>query len=346
MTLTVAEVLGKGIALLVVTLCVGRWVRTPEGRGALWLGTAAALVLLPIACLWGPELGRWPGVAAPSQHSLGAVMWRAAGWLAAGWLAAGWLAAGWLAVGWLAGVGVGLAALARSSWLVARHWRHSSPCVDARLLDLLAQCAREQRLARVPALRCGDRRVSPFTAGWRRPWIHLPDTASRWGHDVLQSVLAHECAHIRMRHWPARRLSALALLVHWPNPLAWILYRQCVRDQEWACDDRAMASGIHGVRYAGDLVQAARQQHIALASSGFPSLRHRVLRAVQGEARGLAWRPQQCVRVVSAVVLVGLALGSLGVASPQTHAPSRDASGAGPLFGPHGLFGPDALLRR
>lgn len=78
---------------------------------------------------------------------------------------------------------------------------------------------------------------SPFILGLVRPKIYLPshmDAAS------MESVIAHEKAHLARRdHW-WKPLGFLILAVYWFNPLCWLAYVLLCRDIELACDEKVI----------------------------------------------------------------------------------------------------------
>jgi len=78
---------------------------------------------------------------------------------------------------------------------------------------------------------------SPFVLGVIKPRIYLPFKISDAD---LESVIAHEQAHIsRKDHW-WKPLGFLLMAIHWFNPFAWIAYVVLCRDIELACDERVI----------------------------------------------------------------------------------------------------------
>lgn len=78
---------------------------------------------------------------------------------------------------------------------------------------------------------------SPFILGIFRPRIYIPSSLQK---QHLQSVLAHERAHLaRKDHW-CKPLGYLLLSVYWFNPLIWIAYICLCRDIEYACDEKVV----------------------------------------------------------------------------------------------------------
>ena len=78
---------------------------------------------------------------------------------------------------------------------------------------------------------------SPFILGIFTPRIYVPSSMQEQN---LQSVLAHEKAHLaRKDHW-WKPFGYLLLSVYWFNPLIWIAYICLCRDIEYACDEKVI----------------------------------------------------------------------------------------------------------
>jgi TonB family protein len=81
----------------------------------------------------------------------------------------------------------------------------------------------------------------------------------RLGADGIDTLLAHELAHLSRRdHW-VRHIELAALALFWWNPIAWWAALRLRRAQELCCDDR-VAELLPGKRraYADTLVETAR----------------------------------------------------------------------------------------
>ncbi len=108
----------------------------------------------------------------------------------------------------------------------------------------------------VDVLECGVE--MPMSVGLRRPAILLPRGAPDWEAERLRLVLAHELAHVRRGDLVSNFLARMALCLHWWNPLAWVAWREFVREREKAADDMVIESGASPVTYAGYLLEMAR----------------------------------------------------------------------------------------
>lgn len=83
--------------------------------------------------------------------------------------------------------------------------------------------------------------ATPALYGWLRPRLLFPPgLLERLTPDELSHVLAHERAHVERRDLCALSLLRAATLLHWLNPLAWLLLRRAREDCELACDERVL----------------------------------------------------------------------------------------------------------
>ena len=82
-----------------------------------------------------------------------------------------------------------------------------------------------------------DRVQTPFILGVLRPRVYLPSDLNE---EQVQSVIAHERAHLARRdHW-WKLLGWLLLTVYWFNPLCWAAHILFCRDIEMACDEKVI----------------------------------------------------------------------------------------------------------
>ena len=144
----------------------------------------------------------------------------------------------WQALGVVWGVGaIALATVLLSRWLTCRRaFAEALPCRDQRVAAFLQAHPMRRRIR----VRVSNRIGSPLSYGLLRPVILLPASLSRADDQRLGYVLTHEFLHIRA--WDMLRKSALllALCLHWPNPLIWLMTRLFTRDMELMCDERVV----------------------------------------------------------------------------------------------------------
>jgi beta-lactamase regulating signal transducer with metallopeptidase domain len=84
----------------------------------------------------------------------------------------------------------------------------------------------------------------PMTFGLLRSAIFMPSDVWQWSDERRRIVLLHELAHVRRgdvaTHWLAR----MALTVYWWNPLAWMAWREFLKERERATDDLVLAAAL------------------------------------------------------------------------------------------------------
>ena len=98
----------------------------------------------------------------------------------------------------------------------------------------------------------------PFTYGFLRPVIVLPESAEEWTTERRRSVLLHELAHVRRRDLVTNAVVQLACAVYWFHPLVRLAARRVRIEAERACDALVVAAGTRPSDYAGDLLEIAR----------------------------------------------------------------------------------------
>lgn len=153
------------------------------------------------------------------------------------------------------------------AWFVARFlWRsarlrtlRSSArplTLSADAAQLFAQCCRRFHVSRV-SLHSSSRIAGPIALGVSRPLILLPEAmAADLRRSDLETILAHELAHLRRRDFLTNLLCELmSLPVAW-HPAIWIMRQRIAETRELACD--RMAAEVAGSTfYAQSLLRLA-----------------------------------------------------------------------------------------
>lgn len=119
----------------------------------------------------------------------------------------------------------------------AKLFRQSLPCEDLKLIHKVNSF----HLHRKVQVRVTDRFPSPLTYGIIHPVILIPRNFKQENEQDISYVLTHEYVHIR-RFDAIRKLAyAVALCVHWFNPLVWCLFFLAGRDLEVSCDKEVIS---------------------------------------------------------------------------------------------------------
>jgi outer membrane protein len=221
-------------------------VRAAAVRHRVWTVVMLAMLALPVAIAWAPDVSLpvlppaysdAPSAAAPSSYSIHV----AATPIEAATVdlapAPSWSWQAWLLAIYFAGAAVLLARLAIGS---------------VRVLLL----AREATVVR--GLLTSARIATPFTFGLLEPKILLPKGWDQWSETRLAVVLDHEHTHVTRRDPLVQWLALLNRAVFWFHPLAWWLERQLAALAEDACDATVLARGHNAADYSQQLLDLAR----------------------------------------------------------------------------------------
>ncbi|MEM1082601.1 MAG: M56 family metallopeptidase [Verrucomicrobiota bacterium] len=209
---------------------------------------------------------------------------------------------------WLAGSTL-LLARVMASGIRLSIWRR-----DSSRIEILETRDRPVELRSHPAIN------SPMAAGILKPLILVPPTWSEWRQQDRDMVLAHELAHHR-RHDPLwRLLGALALALHWCNPLVWWLVRRHATLSEFACDAMVVRDGARPESYAHllcDLAQVRATPQSTAAMSESSALKARVTRLM---------KPSGSVSPALSTLLIVLAILTAIIAAILQRAETRPAA--------------------
>ncbi|MEO8373174.1 MAG: M56 family metallopeptidase, partial [Candidatus Solibacter sp.] len=155
---------------------------------------------------------------------------------------------------WTIGLAVGLVQMLAGFALLMRTRRRARSSPDQETADALAPRLGIEHPVHV--LEFGA--VMPMTFGVLRPTVLLPETARAWSQERRDVVLLHELAHIARGDAATQLLARAALALHWWNPLAWLAWREFLRERERATDDLVLSAGAVASNYAGHLLEIAR----------------------------------------------------------------------------------------
>jgi len=162
---------------------------------------------------------------------------------------------------WSAGSAVSFVRMAIAWAAIERIRRTSTPLLIADLAALTEPLGLHDEVD-VLETRPGS---MPMSFGLLRPAVFLPAEAAEWDQERRHIVLLHELAHVRRGDFAAHLLARTALGLYWWNPLAWIAWREFLKEQERAADDLVLTAGAPAAEYAGHLLEIARTMQAAPA---------------------------------------------------------------------------------
>ena len=161
---------------------------------------------------------------------------------------------------------IGIAAISAQMFLayarLLRLRRRSQPSPDD---GVAAPLARQLGISRHVTILETEEGSMPMTCGLLRPAIFMPAGASHWTEERRRMVLLHELAHVKRGDVATHLLARLAAILNWWNPLAWLAWREFLKERERATDDLVLASGARPSDYAAHLLEVARSMQTSPA---------------------------------------------------------------------------------
>ncbi len=124
----------------------------------------------------------------------------------------------------------------------------------------------------------------PLTWGVIKPVVILPTESRNWTQDQRSSALFHELSHIKRSDFLIKILARCSVALYWFNPLSWFAFRMMKKEQEKACDELVLKTGVKPSTYAVNLlsIKKAGQFHwnpptAALGAVGKSQLNERLV---------------------------------------------------------------------
>ena len=159
-----------------------------------------------------------------------------------------------------------------------------------------------------------DSIATPFVFGVIKPRIYIP---SGMDESRLESVIAHETAHLKRKdHW-WKTIAFFLLSVYWFHPLLWVSYFLFSKDMERACDERVVRELEPEARknYAEALVACSLQKRMMLVcplAFGEVGVKNRV-KSVLNYKKPAVW-------IVAVTVVAGIAIAVCFLTNPVSDA--------------------------
>ncbi len=123
---------------------------------------------------------------------------------------------------------------------------HANPCLGKSAFLALEQVQHELNLRYPIALKQTDCIASPCIYGFRHPVILL--TSTQFTEQELYYILKHELVHFQSHHLLFKTLIHCACILHWFNPLVWLMTWQFEQDMEICCDETLLKSASQDIR--------------------------------------------------------------------------------------------------
>jgi beta-lactamase regulating signal transducer with metallopeptidase domain len=218
-----------------------------------------------------------------------------------------WIAAleAWALPVWFAGVLIFAMRLIWSSRHVVRLQREGD-AADPSLIATVSRLARQMNVRHPVAVLMSKLIDSPSVAGWLRPVILLPAaTLMNLTVEQLETVLAHELAHIRRHDYLVNLLQNLAETLFFYQPGVWWVSSRIRNERELCCDDVVVEVCGDAIGYARALAKLERLRvaspELAMSSTAGPLL-YRIQRLTGAAKEQPATRTPAIVAVCVAFV--------------------------------------------
>lgn len=122
------------------------------------------------------------------------------------------------------------------------------------LLQILQQIRKVISIKRKVQLLSNKQILVPITWGVIKPVVILPEESRKWTESQYSSVLFHELSHIKRGDFIIKLIARFSCALFWFNPLIWMTYKLMKKEQEKACDELVLNSGIKPSTYAENLL--------------------------------------------------------------------------------------------
>ena len=161
---------------------------------------------------------------------------------------------------YLVGVSVLILKLVAQLLYIRRLRRNVVPASDI-LSARLRTLASAAGVPSIPFLAFSSKVDTALVLGWRKPLILLPTrVSSRLTSMQLDSVLAHELAHIKRRDYLVNLLQCLVEILFFYHPAVWWASASARREREGCCDDLAVQICGRRSVYIEALIALERQR--------------------------------------------------------------------------------------
>nr|WP_300900503.1 M56 family metallopeptidase [uncultured Acetatifactor sp.] len=178
-----------------------------------------------------------------------------------------------------------------------------------------------------------DEIASPLAYGLIGPRIYLPTRMDFGNAVLLRHVLAHEAMHIRRRDNWVKAVMLAAVVLHWYNPLVWLMAKCLASDLEAACDAAVLK------KYDTDQRKSYAYSLLAMAvSASRSSLLYSAFSKTEVERRVkgiLAFRKASAFALLLSVLLLagGTVAFATGGQAPFSHALTSYCASSGSRWG-------------
>lgn len=326
---TLLHFLWQGSAIGLIAAGVLRGLRG-RSANARYVAACAALALMAGSVVgtyvWlntssGAGSAAASGVAIPAPVAAAAVAKLAAG-VSEGWRQ--WLP--WFDCLWFAGVAV-LAARSFLSWRAARRLCTQGVQAVPREWQARAEALLERLAVTAPVRVCESALAEvPGVVGFLKPMVLLPGSAlAGLPADQLETILAHELAHIRRHDYLVNLLQTAVETLLFYHPAVWWVSAVIRTERENCCDDVAVAVCGSPFKYASALARLEQMRHSSAAAMALAATDGSLVKRI---SRLLGQRPASATRTYWLPGALLVLIAAAGLVAQQRQAVVRQVAPA------------------
>jgi len=196
-------------------------------------------------------------------------------------------------------------------------------------VEALRRLERRAGVSRPVAMVVSDAPLEPGVFGIVRPVLMWPASIGAYlNAEQLETILAHEVAHVRRRDNLAAAIQMVVEAIFWFHPLVWWMGARLVEERERACDEDVVGAGGEPAVYAETILTACRvfleAPRACVAGVTGSDLAKRIERIMSdGAMRGLTtWKKLLLTAGGVGTLVVPIAAGALTAPRPRVHVPS------------------------
>lgn len=123
----------------------------------------------------------------------------------------------------------------------------------------------------------------PFTFGYRKPIIFVPDKWVESAKSEIDTILMHELGHIQRNDFVFNFLLQFHKCLYWWNPLVWLAAKKMQLACEQSCDEFVIRNGVSPLEYASQLLSIAK--NIYSNSNALPTLKLNMIKKSELQER-------------------------------------------------------------
>ncbi|MBQ7919013.1 MAG: M56 family metallopeptidase [Lachnospiraceae bacterium] len=219
---------------------------------------------------------------------------------------------------WAFVVVLALGALGYEIYRMNRYFR-SAFTAKKEARELLAEICEELKIpVHKVELKSSYRTQIPCVTGVWRAKVILP--VEEFEEETLRVILTHELTHFKQKDLLLKRISLMVLILHFFNPLAWLLFEKIQVWSEYACDYRSYPH-CGGIKHYFEVLMgfASENKGRVSFSSQLYEDRHELVERVKklSKVSKIKKRAKLSVVLVMCVAFMGSSI-SVGAATMQT----------------------------